>query len=67
MQGIILEAYQASSLRKIQVRRLMPSIEPRSLYRYLDGDRGVYLRERTAERLLSVLRSGPQGPKESKQ
>jgi len=64
MQRLIVEAWQTSSLRKAQVRERIPSIAAGTLYRYLDGNANVYLRERTAEFLLDTLRNSPQGPKD---
>lgn len=66
LQDEIVAEWQASSLRKSQVQRLVPSINPALLCRYLNGDRSAFLRERSAEWLLSVLRSAPKGPKESR-
>lgn len=63
MQDTILAAWHESSMVKQDVRRLVPTINPGTLARYLDGDRTAFLRERTAEFLLAALRDGPKGPK----
>ena len=64
MQSLIVAAWEASSLSKAQVSRAVPTISRAVLYRYLDGERTVYMRERSAEAVLSLLESGPRGPKQ---
>jgi hypothetical protein len=60
---MILSQWTHCTLTKNQVRRLVPSINPGTLARYLDGDRTVFLRERTAEFLLYVVANAPRGAK----
>ena len=63
IQSTVLDAWRRSSLSKVQVSRAVPSISKGVLYRYLDGDRKVYMRERSVEAILELLESGPRGPK----
>jgi hypothetical protein len=63
LQDQVVAAWQACSWRKCDVSKAVPTITYARLTRYLDGDRGTFLRERSAEYLLSVLNRAPKGPK----
>jgi hypothetical protein len=62
-QGVILEAWERSAMSKADISRAVPGITPSALWRYLDGHKDVYMRERSAEAVLAALAAGPQGPK----
>lgn len=64
IQGLILEAWAKSAMSKADLARELPGVTPSKVGRYVDGHADVYLRERTAEAMLSALKNGPKGVKE---
>ena len=63
VQALVLEAWAKSAMSRMDLARVVETISPSHLNRYLAGKTDVYMRERTIEAVLAALAEGPQGPK----
>jgi hypothetical protein len=58
LQTLIVGMWEKSGMSKNEVMRQCPTVCTSSLIKYLNGDRKMYLRERTMEAIIAAVSKG---------